>query len=271
MKVQTLFSITTLPLLLSSLVLAPVSANPVQPISSENPAQNLIAQGIARFARISEISGSTVTVVFRDGSSQDIQVSSGDMKSMNLMQNKYVVVAGGKIVNVVMLGEITKISGSTFSVTFDDKTTKQYQVSSGDFQALNLMEGLRVGVVNNMIVGVASVGKIIAMAGGISSVQMLNGDLLKIGVSRAQIGAMNLMEGKLVYVADGKIVAVADTLSETRLGASAARTINFQQQPAVQVKPDRRPVVRTQVAPVQPPVQPVQKPMEVKKPVRGLW
>ena len=103
------------------------------------------------------------------------------------------------------------------------------------------------------------------MAGGIATVKvLLTGDVIPIGVTRDQIGAMGIQEGKLVYIVNNKIVAVANTLAETRIGiptySKGQSETELQQTQTIQ----RRTVVQPE-----PVVQP--KPQPKEKPVRALW
>lgn len=230
MKIQKLLTLTTLPVLMAAITFAPASANPVNSTSKTGDSQ-IIAQTnpalptVPRFARVTAVSGTTVSVVYRNEMTQDLEISPNlDMAKMEMVKPGAIVVAyKGQVINILIIGQISTISGSTVTVDFpdsaaSDKTTKEYQVSPGDMTALRLSEGLYVGILNNQIVGVASVGRIVSMTGGIANVRMLlTGQMLKVGVDRAQIGAMGIQEGKVVYIVNNRIVAVAENLDETRL------------------------------------------------------
>lgn len=234
MKAQKILNLTTLPILLASVISVPANAIPVN-FTYEADASQLLAQQnpdqptFPRFARVTAVSGNTVSVVYRDEVTQDLDISPNlDTAEMELIEPGAIVVAHkGELINTVTIGQISEMTDSVATVDFpgssaSDKTTKEYEVSSGDLAALKLSEGLYVGILDDQIIGVASVGHVVGMAGNVANVRMLlDGKLLQIGVGAEQIGAMGVKEGMLVYVVDDKIVEVANNLAETRLGIPA--------------------------------------------------
>jgi hypothetical protein len=155
MKLAKLFSISSTTLSLSGLFLAPVLANPVQQLVAQNaaPVQNVYTEGATRIGRIVELSGSTATVVFRDGSTQEIQVPA----DANLVQDNYIAVNDGHYDGTIRTGRIVSIVGGIITVKLDDGTlTTVYNQSRGPIDGIWPSPGQYVWITNNRIVASAA-------------------------------------------------------------------------------------------------------------------
>lgn len=240
MKAQKVLNLTTLPILLTSVISIPASAAPInstygtdasQLIAQQNPAQPTFP----RFARVTAISDRTVSVVYRDEVTQDLTISPNlSRRKVGLVEVGAIVVAHrGQVINTVTIGQISNISNSVATVDFPDssasnKSTKQYEVSPGDLVSLKLSEGLYVGILDNRIIGVASVGHVVSVVGSVATVRMLlNGEVLNIGTGEQIGGAGIIQGGMLVYVVNDQIVEVANNLAETRLGIPDESRMDF--------------------------------------------
>jgi hypothetical protein len=111
------------------------------------------------------------------------------------------------------VGRVRSMSDSTVIVELEDGTTQTFEVSPSDMEEWDLSANQYVLIRDNQIAGVANRGTIRSMTGSTAEVELENGDVETIQLSRAEIGSMNLMEGSEVYVVDDEIVATAASTS----------------------------------------------------------
>ncbi len=126
------------------------------------------------------------------------------------------------------LGRVVSVSGSTATVEMSNGKTKTVEMSSNDMDGMAIAPGAYVVVSDNEITGVAQVGTIRSMTGSLANVELENGDSQRVRVSRAEIGAMNLIEGTRVYVADDEIIAAAIPVDTTTSQTSTDGTMQSQ-------------------------------------------
>jgi hypothetical protein len=108
------------------------------------------------------------------------------------------------------VGTIESISGSTAVVKMKDGTTQEISYSPDEVEdASQVAPGSYVLVNNGKIEGVAYKGTIRNLTGSQAEVELENGDLEPIDVTRAEIGSYNLMEGMPVYIYSDQIVDTA--------------------------------------------------------------
>jgi hypothetical protein len=127
------------------------------------------------------------------------------------------------------LGRVVSVSGSTATVEMSDGMTKTVEISS-DMDDMTISQGSYVVVSDNEITGIAQVGTIRSMAGSLADVELENGETQQISVSRAEIGAMNLIEGTQVYVADDEIIAAARSTSTDTMSSPSSTDGTMQSQ-----------------------------------------
>jgi hypothetical protein len=153
MKLEKLFCITSLSISLSGATLAPVFAQTVQPATGYGQnAYSTVAQGTTRVGWISEMNGSTATVIYRNGQSEDIQVSPEDARAMNLNQGDYIAVTDGRIDGISRVGRVVGIVGSIVTVKLDDGEVTTVQRGNNIY----LKEGKTVYVSGNRVIAVAN-------------------------------------------------------------------------------------------------------------------
>jgi hypothetical protein len=114
------------------------------------------------------------------------------------------------------VGTIQSISGSTAVVEMKDGTTQEipYSAESMDEdEASQLAPGSYVLINDGQIEGVAYKGTIRNITGAQAEVELENGELEPIDVTRAEIGAYNLIEGTPVYIYSDQIVDTASPVS----------------------------------------------------------
>ncbi|MEI6380956.1 MAG: hypothetical protein WCO81_08755 [Cyanobacteriota bacterium ELA615] len=152
MKLEKLFCITSLSISLSSATLAPVFAQTVQPATGYGQnAYSTVAQGTTRVGWISEMNGSTATVIYRNGQSEDIQVSPEDARAMNLNQGDYIAVTDGRIDGISRVGRVVGIVGPIVTVKLNDGEVTTVQRGNNIY----LKEGKTVYVSGNRVIAVA--------------------------------------------------------------------------------------------------------------------
>jgi hypothetical protein len=125
------------------------------------------------------------------------------------------------------VGKIQSISGSTAVVEMKDGTTQEIPYSSDSIdedEASQLTAGSYVLVNDGKIEGVAYKGTIRNLTGSQAEVELENGELEPIDVSRTEIGAYNLMEGMPVYIYSDQIV---DTASPATSESTPTQTENM--------------------------------------------
>jgi|GEM_PF-2458229 len=153
MKLEKLFCITSLSISLSSATLAPVFAQTVQPATGYGQnAYSTVAQGTTRVGWISEMNGSTATVIYRNGQSEDIQVSPEDARAMNLNQGDYIAVTDGRIDGISRVGRVVGIVGPIVTVKLNDGEVTTVQRGNNIY----LKEGKTVYVSGNRVIAVAN-------------------------------------------------------------------------------------------------------------------
>jgi len=156
MKLEKLFCITSLSISLSSATLAPVFAQTVQPATGYGQnAYSTVAQGTTRVGWISEMNGSTATVIYRNGQSEDIQVSPEDARAMNLNQGDYIAVTDGRIDGISRVGRVVGIVGPIVTVKLNDGEVTTVQRGNNIY----LKEGKTVYVSGNRVIAVADSDK----------------------------------------------------------------------------------------------------------------
>ncbi len=152
MKLEKLFCITSLSISLSGATLAPVFAQTVQPATGYGQnTYGTVAQGTTRVGWISEMNGSTATVIYRNGQSEDIQVSPEDARAMNLNQGDYVAVTDGRIDGISRVGRVVGIVGPIVTVKLNDGEVTTVQRGNNIY----LKEGKTVYVSGNRVIAVA--------------------------------------------------------------------------------------------------------------------
>jgi hypothetical protein len=153
MKLEKLFCITSLSISLSGATLAPVFAQTVQPATGYGQnAYSTVAQGTTRVGWISEMNGSTATVIYRNGQSEDIQVSPEDARAMNLNQGDYIAVTDGRIDGISRVGRVVGIVGPIVTVKLNDGEVTTVQRGNNIY----LKEGKTVYVSGNRVIAVAN-------------------------------------------------------------------------------------------------------------------
>ncbi len=120
MKLEKILCITTLSISISGAFLAPVFAQNIQPAGYDQNVTNTVATRTTRVAWISEINGSTATVIYRNGSSEDIPIASEDVSKLNVAQGNYVSVTDGHIDGIVRVGRVVGMVGPIVTVKLDD-------------------------------------------------------------------------------------------------------------------------------------------------------
>jgi hypothetical protein len=135
------------------------------------------------------------------------------------------------------LGQVVSVSGSTAEVEMSNGMTKTVEFSSSDMEGMTISQGSYVVISDNQITGVAQVGTIKAMTGSLADVELEDGETKQISVSRAEIGAMNLIEGTQVYVADDEIIAAARGASTDTM-SSPSSTDGTMQSQSESMEPD---------------------------------
>ena len=156
MKLEKLFCITSLSISLSGATLAPVFAQTVQPATGYGQnAYSTVAQGTTRVGWISEMNGSTATVIYRNGQSEDIQVSPEDARAMNLNQGDYIAVTDGRIDGISRVGRVVGIVGPIVTVKLNDGEVTTVQRGNNIY----LKEGKTVYVSGNRVIAVADSDK----------------------------------------------------------------------------------------------------------------
>lgn len=109
------------------------------------------------------------------------------------------------------VGIVRTIEGDMVTIQTSNGKTVMYQVSPEEMETWQLLAGSYVLVdqENNKILDTVYEGEIKSIVGTVVTVELENGKLEKYGVDRGTLGAMNLMEGKDVYVTKSNIVALA--------------------------------------------------------------
>jgi hypothetical protein len=157
MKFAKFLSLAALSISLSGLVLSPASANSTATNSPNRSGENLIASATNQLGRIIGTSGSTVTVLFRDGSTRDFQVAPEDIQSMNLTEDTYVTVTEERIIGIARSGRIVAVVGDILTYRLNDGTVGNTSSSGhSKFTALDLRPGTFIFISNGEIIAVSS-------------------------------------------------------------------------------------------------------------------
>ncbi len=154
MKLEKFLCITTLSISISGAFLAPVFAQNIQPAGYDQNVTNTVATRTTRVAWISEINGSTATVIYRNGSSEDIPIASEDVSKLNVAQGNYVSVTDGHIDGIVRVGRVVGIVGSIVTIKLNDGQVDTVQVPPRLDTSLKL--GKYVYVSGGRVVAVAN-------------------------------------------------------------------------------------------------------------------
>ncbi len=156
MKLAKFLSLAALSISISSLFLSPVSANPPGENNWNRMGENLIASAKTQLGRVIETSGSTVTVLFRDGSTKVFQVSEEQIKQMNLAEDKYVTVSEEEIIDVVKFGKVVAVVGDILTYKLQEGSVGTVALSSqNSVDTLDLKEGTYIYLSNGQIIAVS--------------------------------------------------------------------------------------------------------------------
>jgi hypothetical protein len=149
---------TTLGVLMSTVAIAPASAEYVaqhlQPQDSMEQRESMGSRE-TKVGQIQEISGSTVTVMMKDGMSKDIETSPNTLTQMNLSQGSYVLVSNDAIIGAAERGTIRSVTNEVAEIEMDNGDVKTFNIGQELAANTEIVAGADVFVANNEIVASA--------------------------------------------------------------------------------------------------------------------
>lgn len=147
---------TALGVLMSAVAIAPASAEylaqRLQPQDSMEQRESM-GQRETKVGQISDISGSTVTVMMKDGVSQDIETSPNTLSQWNLSEGSYVLVSDNAIIGAAERGTIRSVNNSVAEIELENGDIQTLDISQDLAADTGIVAGAEVLVANNEIIG----------------------------------------------------------------------------------------------------------------------